>query len=144
MSNGIASLASLQNAEPAVPAVVSGGVKASGTSFAPAEPVVTPATLYPNPSFHIDPALGLVVMEFRNEAGAVSSSIPTVQQLDAYRRAAGNAAASPAARVAAPAGTGTGIAGAAGAATGTPAVESTASAQSASLPSSAVTTQATE
>ncbi len=118
MSNGITPLASLQGAEPAASAGVSGGVKSSGTSFAAAEPATPQAPLHPNPSFRIEPALGLVVMEFRNGAGAVSSSIPTVQQLDAYRRAAGHAAAS----------SETGLPAA-----GTPAEESAASAQTASL-----------
>src|SRR5258707_215724 len=39
-----------------------------------------------NPSFRLDPALGLVVIEFRNDAGAVTSSIPSERQLQAYQR----------------------------------------------------------
>ena len=38
-----------------------------------------------NPSLRLDPALSVVVIEFRDESGAVRTSIPTQQQLDAYR-----------------------------------------------------------
>ncbi len=46
----------------------------------------TPAPGHPNPSLRLDPALGLVVIEFRDESGDVSRSIPSVRQLEAYRR----------------------------------------------------------
>lgn len=46
-------------------------------------PAPSPIT---NPSFRLDPALGLVVIEFRNDAGAVTSSIPSERQLQAYQR----------------------------------------------------------
>jgi hypothetical protein len=39
----------------------------------------------PNPTLQLNAALGLVVIEFRNDAGTVTSSIPSQQQLDAYR-----------------------------------------------------------
>ncbi len=39
----------------------------------------------PNPTMELNAALGLVVIEFRNDAGVVTSSIPTQQQLEAYR-----------------------------------------------------------
>jgi hypothetical protein len=34
---------------------------------------------------HLDAALGLVVIEFLGKSGAITSSIPTQQQLQAYR-----------------------------------------------------------
>jgi len=40
----------------------------------------------PNPSLQLDPALGLVVIEFRNDAGAVTTSIPSERQIQAYQR----------------------------------------------------------
>jgi hypothetical protein len=40
---------------------------------------------YANPSLRLDAALGLVVIEFRNDAGSVTSSIPSERQLQAYR-----------------------------------------------------------
>jgi hypothetical protein len=40
----------------------------------------------PNPSLHLDESLGLVVLEFHNDAGTVTRSIPSTDQLDAYRR----------------------------------------------------------
>ena len=39
-----------------------------------------------NPSTRLDADLGLVVIEFHNATGAVTSSIPTAEQLQAYRR----------------------------------------------------------
>jgi hypothetical protein len=95
MSNGIAPLATPLGTEPALPAGAGGGVKPSGTTYTPAETTTTQAQMHPNPSFHIDAALGLVVMEFRDGAGNVASTIPTTQQLDAYRRS-GNHGAQPA------------------------------------------------
>ena len=39
----------------------------------------------PNPTLQLDPSLGIVVIEFRNNAGQIANSIPTQQQLEAYR-----------------------------------------------------------
>ena len=39
-----------------------------------------------NPSAHFDPSVGLVVLQFHDTAGAVSHSIPSAEQLRAYRR----------------------------------------------------------
>ena len=46
------------------------------------------ASAWPNPSLRLDPALGIVVMEFRNKSGSVESTLPTQRELDAYRSAA--------------------------------------------------------
>ncbi|MDR3539191.1 MAG: hypothetical protein P4L71_22070 [Acetobacteraceae bacterium] len=57
-----------------------------GEAFAPpaaATPVSSP--LYVNPSLRLDPTLGLVVIEFRDPSGSVTSSIPSQRQLQAYR-----------------------------------------------------------
>lgn len=40
---------------------------------------------FPNPSLRLDPGLGLVVLEFRNNRGEISNSIPSQRVLDAYR-----------------------------------------------------------
>jgi hypothetical protein len=48
-------------------------------------PTPTPSPII-NPSFRLDSALGLVVIEFRNDAGAVTDSIPSERQLQAYQR----------------------------------------------------------
>ncbi len=40
----------------------------------------------PNPTLRLDLALGLVVIEFHNSDGTVTTSIPTQRQLEAYRR----------------------------------------------------------
>ncbi len=39
----------------------------------------------PNPSIHIDPQLGMVVLQFRSSSGVVTNTLPTQAQLDAYR-----------------------------------------------------------
>jgi hypothetical protein len=40
-----------------------------------------------NPTLRLDPALGLVVIEFHNDSsGAVTTSIPSQRQLEAYQR----------------------------------------------------------
>jgi hypothetical protein len=39
----------------------------------------------PNPTLQLDPALGLVVIEFVSRSGAVTTSIPTARELLAYR-----------------------------------------------------------
>jgi len=57
---------------------------ASAASVEQAAPVPLPSSS-PNPTMELNAALGLVVIEFRNDAGAVTSSIPTQQQLEAYR-----------------------------------------------------------
>ena len=52
----------------------------------PASPPPPPAgKALPNPTLRFDPALAIVVIEFRDADGAVRSSLPTEQQLDAYR-----------------------------------------------------------
>jgi hypothetical protein len=39
----------------------------------------------PSPTLRFDAALGILVIEFHNDAGQVANSIPTQQQLEAYR-----------------------------------------------------------
>ncbi|MBW4092895.1 MAG: hypothetical protein HIU82_17605 [Proteobacteria bacterium] len=58
---------------------------------APVAPIAVPVVPPPapgvgNPSQHLDPGLGLVVIAFHNAAGTVTGTIPTAQQLQAYRR----------------------------------------------------------
>jgi hypothetical protein len=43
----------------------------------------TPIT---NPTLRLDPALGLVVLEFRDNSGAITTSIPSQRQLAAYQK----------------------------------------------------------
>jgi hypothetical protein len=52
----------------------------------PAQAPSAPSTpLAANPSFRFDPASGLVVIEFHDGAGEITTSIPTLRQLEAYR-----------------------------------------------------------
>lgn len=56
--------------------------------------------MQPNPAMHIDPELGLVVIEYHDTEGKLTGSLPTPRQLDAYRmtmQVPPNAQATPAA-----------------------------------------------
>ncbi|HET6194952.1 MAG TPA: hypothetical protein VFE12_04320 [Acetobacteraceae bacterium] len=39
-----------------------------------------------NPTLRLDPALGLVVIEFHNDSGTLTTSIPSQRQIQAYQR----------------------------------------------------------
>lgn len=95
MSNAIAPLASLLGPEPVAPTGARASVK-SGADAVPTETTPTHPALGPNPSLRIDEALGIIVMQLRDASGKVASTIPTAQQLNAYRRSLGNAGAQPA------------------------------------------------
>ncbi|MBL6454012.1 hypothetical protein JMJ55_01680 [Belnapia sp. T6] len=62
-----------------------GPVAVAAPAAMPAAPA--PAAT-PSPSLRIDPALGIVVMEFRDDTGQVAASLPTERELAAYRNAA--------------------------------------------------------
>lgn len=68
------------------PASNLGSTPTSTTAPPAAAAAAPPVQAFANPSLRLDPALGLVVIEFRNETGTVTRSIPTQQQLDAYKR----------------------------------------------------------
>jgi hypothetical protein len=70
----------------ALPIRGSGDSTAPSRSAAPAEaPAAKPVPLFVNPSFKFDPTVGLVVIDFHNDSGAVTDSIPSQRQLEAYR-----------------------------------------------------------
>ncbi len=54
---------------------------------APASQAPPPPPIGPNPRLRLDPALGVVVMEFLDSAGQVARSAPSEAQLRAYREA---------------------------------------------------------
>ena len=56
--------------------------RAADPAQAPPAPV---GKSLPNPTLRLDPGLAIVVIEFRDKTGTVRSTIPTEQQLDAYR-----------------------------------------------------------
>jgi hypothetical protein len=64
-------------------------IRAPGTvtPAAPDPAAVTAASKRPltNPSLHIDVALNLVVLQFVDDKGVVTSSIPSAKQLKAYQ-----------------------------------------------------------
>ena len=62
-----------------------GPVPSNTPAPAPAAPAAKPVPLFVNPSFQFDPTVGLVVLEFHDNTGAVSNSIPSQRQLEAYR-----------------------------------------------------------
>lgn len=76
------------------PSATAGSETAASARLPVAPPVPAPQTAgststtanpSPNPTLELDPALGLVVIQFHNDSGAVTSSIPSQQQIDAYR-----------------------------------------------------------
>jgi hypothetical protein len=70
---------------PAMP-IMPAATVASVEQIAPsAMPSSSPTPASPNPTLTLNAALGLVVIEFRNAAGSVTSQIPTVQQIQAYQ-----------------------------------------------------------
>jgi hypothetical protein len=67
-------------------------LRGSGDSTAPTRntapppvPAAKPVPLFVNPSFQFDSTVGLVVVDFHDRTGRVTNSIPSQQQLDAYR-----------------------------------------------------------
>jgi hypothetical protein len=88
MSSGITAISGKQAVDLA--AHVVGRTPAQATTpYAPQPTALNAAQMAPNPSMRIDSALSLVVMEFHGSDGKVENSIPTPQQLDAYRRSQG-------------------------------------------------------
>ena len=67
------------------------GSGASPPGSTPAQPpsaaaaAAKPVPLFVNPSFEFDPTVGMVVIAFHNDTGAVTNSIPSQRQLEAYR-----------------------------------------------------------
>lgn len=59
--------------------------KSDARTFSPAPPQTMAPQPFVNPSLRLDAALGLVVIEFRDDGGAITSSIPSQRQLEAYR-----------------------------------------------------------
>jgi len=62
----------------------SGAAQSRGPAAQPAQPAIMP----PNPVIRIDPALGIAVIEVRDENGKVTQSVPTERELEAYHREA--------------------------------------------------------
>jgi hypothetical protein len=54
---------------------------ATSATFAATAPGPPP----PSPTLRFDASLGILVIEFHNDAGQVANSIPTQRQLEAYR-----------------------------------------------------------
>jgi len=59
--------------------------KSRSAPAAKAEPQAAPPRPYVNPTLRLDAALGLVVMEFRDDAGTLTATIPSERQIEAYR-----------------------------------------------------------
>lgn len=54
-------------------------------NHADATPAAKPSRSYVNPTLRLDAALGLVVIEFRDDSGKLTASIPSQRQIEAYR-----------------------------------------------------------
>jgi hypothetical protein len=65
----------------------------SGTDATPARSspaTVSAAIMHPNPSMHLDPALNMVIINFYDSSGHLTSSLPTAQALAQFRLNMGN------------------------------------------------------
>ena len=126
MSNAIAPIGSLWGSDPVAPIGARATVKFGAGVAAPeatttqADTATPRAPIGPNPSFQIDAPLGIIVMQLHDATGKVASTIPTAQQLNAYRRSAAHPGTQQAPGTAVQAATGTTTA-----ATGTAATPST-------------------
>jgi hypothetical protein len=69
----------------AMPNVTEPHAEAKAEPYPPTRSAAAAAQPYVNPSLRLDPALGLVVIEFRDEAGELTSTIPSQRQIEAYR-----------------------------------------------------------
>ena len=84
MSNDI-SVQALAVARTGSDSAIDPGMVAANVSQPSAEPAPA-ASLIINPTLRLEPALGLVVIEFRNDSGAITTSIPSERQIEAYQR----------------------------------------------------------
>lgn len=75
----------MQPIAPAIPAAPRAGIPAAPPAAPPAE--ASPAAAGPNPRLRIDPALNLLVVEFRGQDGSIIRTAPTEQELRDYRAA---------------------------------------------------------
>jgi hypothetical protein len=58
---------------------------ATSEAAQPPAPAPNPSPII-NPTLRLEPALGLVVIEFRNDDGTITTSIPSQRQIEAYQR----------------------------------------------------------
>jgi hypothetical protein len=58
---------------------------ASAPPQAAAATATQPAQVFVNPAFRFDPSVGMVVIEFHDDSGKMTNSIPSERQLQAYR-----------------------------------------------------------
>jgi hypothetical protein len=79
-------MSNMLSIQPGLPAGGSGDGTATTRTAPPATaPAAKPVPLFVNPSFQFDATVGLVVIDFHDNSGRVTNSIPSQQQLDAYR-----------------------------------------------------------
>jgi hypothetical protein len=70
---------------PRQPAAGTGAAEAPRTAAEPEAAPPQPGVPMVNPRMRIETALNLVVLEFRDADGALSRSIPSPREIDAYR-----------------------------------------------------------
>ncbi len=74
------------NTIPAIgPTLPPAATPARPTPAAPAAPAAAAAVPELSPRMRLDPALGLVVLEFRDDKGGIVQTLPSARQLAAYR-----------------------------------------------------------
>jgi hypothetical protein len=74
----------------AVPRAGSDGASEPKTATASEAPSQAGSAVPPkpiiNPTLRLEPSLGLVVIEFHNDTGSITTSIPSQRQIEAYQR----------------------------------------------------------
>lgn len=70
---------------PAATPPTADATSASTMRAAKAAPAAADAPMLPNPRLRIDAALNIVVLEFRDDGSGTSRSIPSAQEIKAYR-----------------------------------------------------------
>lgn len=83
-------MSNMLSIQPGLPLRGSGDSTAPARNTVPAQapvPVAAakPVPLFVNPSFQFDSTVGMVVIDFHDNTGRVTNSIPSQQQLAAYR-----------------------------------------------------------
>jgi hypothetical protein len=71
--------------QPALPILGTGAPLRINTPAPSQAAAAQPAQVFVNPAFRFDSSIGMVVIEFHDDSGKLTNSIPSERQLQAYR-----------------------------------------------------------
>jgi hypothetical protein len=89
---GAIDMGALSSLSSSRPTVALPGAPQAPAAVRPDAMAVASAPAMPNPALRLDPVLGLVVVQFRDDQGKVVSTLPTERELAVYRNAGKRAA----------------------------------------------------